>query len=109
VNIRDLAEYVGEEHVDVFESQEGGTDVARLLFERTDGEFRAFARAVGLMRDQFDCDCKNRCPSCLYQYGCDVRNDQRSFDREYLRDILARDDMTIQPVTDTDTDEQLVD
>ena len=109
VNIRDLAEYVGEEHVDVFESQEGGTDVARLLFERTDGEFRAFARAVGLMRDQFDCDCKNGCPSCLYQYGCDVRNDQRSFDREYLRDILARDDMTIQPVTDTDTDEQLVD
>lgn len=109
VNIRDLAEYVGEYHVDVFESQEGGSDVARLLFERTDGEFRAFHRAVGLMRDQFDCDCENGCPSCLYQYGCDVRNDQRSFDRERLRDILANGSVIIQPITNHEIDEQLTD
>ncbi|MFA9417984.1 DEAD/DEAH box helicase [Natrinema sp. HArc-T2] len=109
VSIRGLAEYVGDERVDVFESQEGGSDVARLLFERTDGEFRAFDRAIGLMRDQFDCDCENGCPSCLYQYGCDVRNDQRSFDRERLRDILARGDVTIRPVTNHEIDEQLTD
>jgi ribosomal protein L40E len=88
VNIRELAEYVGEETVDIFESQEGGSDVARLLFERTDGEFHAFDRAVELMRDQFDCDCEQGCPSCLYQYGCDVRNDRQSFDRDGVRTLL---------------------
>ncbi|WP_411968944.1 DEAD/DEAH box helicase [Haloferax sp. YSSS75] len=106
VNIRDLAEYVGEERVDVFESQEGGSDVARLLFEQTDGEFKSFSRALGLMRDQFDCDCESGCPSCLYQYGCDLRNDQRSFDRERLREILAGGDMTIRTIENHEPDEQ---
>jgi len=109
VNIRDLAEYVGEESVDVFESQEGGVDVARLLFEQTDGDYRAFDRAVGLMQDQFDCDCENGCPSCLYQYGCDVRNDQRSFDRARLQGILDGEDVTIQPLTSGEVGEQLTD
>ncbi|WP_226013623.1 DEAD/DEAH box helicase [Halomicrobium salinisoli] len=106
VTIRDLAEYVGEDHVDVFESQEGGADVAQLLFEQTDGEYRAFDRAISLVRDQFDCDCENGCPSCLYQYGCDVRNDQRSFDRDRLREFLDRGDLTIQSVTDQLVEEQ---
>lgn len=109
VNIRDLAEYVGEDHVDVFESQEGGSDIARLLFEQIDGEFRAFGRAVGLMRDQFDCDCENGCPSCLYQYGCDVRNDPRSFDRDRLQNELARGDVSIRSTETLETNEPLTD
>ena len=106
VNIRDIAEYVGEEHVDIFEAQEGGTDVARLIFKQTNSEYRAFDRAVSLMREQFDCDCENGCPSCLYQYGCDVRNDQRSFDREHLREIISQSGLTIQPITEEKSDEQ---
>jgi len=109
VNIRELSEYVGEDHVDVFESQEGGSDVARLLFEQSDGNFRAFARAVGLMDDQFDCDCENGCPSCLYQYGCDVRNDQRSFDRDRLQVNLDGQDLSIHPLDNRDANEQLTD
>jgi ATP-dependent helicase YprA (DUF1998 family) len=109
VNIRELSEYVGEDHVDVFESQEGGSDVARLLFEQSDGNFRAFARAVGLMDDQFDCDCENGCPSCLYQYGCDVRNDQRSFDRDRLQANLDGQDLSIHPLDNRDANEQLTD
>lgn len=98
VNIRELSEYVGEEHVDVFESQEGGSDVAKLVFERTEGQYRAFRRALGLMKDQFDCDCDDGCPSCLYQYGCDVRNDQQSFDRYRLQSVLNGDGLSIRPV-----------
>ena len=109
VNIRDLAEYVDEEHVDIFEAQEGGTDVARLVFERSDNEYRSFDRAVELMRKQFDCGCENGCPSCLYQYGCDVRNDQRSFNRERLREIISQRDMTIRSITDDENGEQLAD
>jgi ATP-dependent helicase YprA (DUF1998 family) len=97
VGIRELAEHVGEDHVDVFESQEGGSDVTRLLFERSDDEFRAFERSVSLMGEQFDCDCENGCPSCLYQYGCDVRNDPRTFDRESLRELFSDHELTIQP------------
>jgi ATP-dependent helicase YprA (DUF1998 family) len=109
VTIRELAEHVGEDRIDVFESQEGGSDVARLFFERSDGAFRAFDRGVNLMRKQFDCDCEDGCPSCLYQYGCDVRNDQRSFDRNELRAILERRDLSIQPVEDRTVGEQLTD
>ncbi|WP_309221882.1 DUF1998 domain-containing protein [Halorussus sp. MSC15.2] len=109
VNVREIAEYVGEERVDVFESQEGGSDVARLLFERTDGDFRAFDRAVNLMREQFRCDCESGCPSCLYQYGCDVRNDRRSFDRDGIHDILEESGLTIRPAGERRAGEQLTD
>ena len=109
VTIRELDEHVGEDRIDVFESQEGGSDVARLLFERADGEFRAFNRSVELIRKQFDCDCENGCPSCLYQYGCDVRNDQRSFDRDRFRAILERHDLSIQPLKESTADEQITD
>ena len=109
VNIRELSEYVGEDHVDVFESQEGGSDVARLLFEQSDGNFRAFARAVSLIDGQFDCNCENGCPSCLYQYGCDVRNDQRSFDRDRLQVNLDGQDLSIYPLDNRDANEQLTD
>jgi ATP-dependent helicase YprA (DUF1998 family) len=107
VNIRELAEYVGEDCVDVFESQEGGSDVAGLLFDRTDGEFRSFERAIDLIRDQFDCDCESGCPSCLYQYRCDVRNDQRSFDRRSLRDLLEQKGLTLRLIEESEADEQI--
>lgn len=109
VTIRELAENVGEDRIDIFESQEGGSDVARLLFERSDGKFRAFDRGIELMRKQFDCDCENGCPSCLYQYGCDVRNDQRSFDRDGFRAILEQHSLSIQPLEERTVDEQLTD
>jgi len=109
VTIRELAEHVGEDRVDVFESQEGGSDVARLPFERTDGAYRAFNRGVELMRRQFDCDCEDGCPSCLYQYGCDVRNDQRSFDRDGLGELLEQRDLSLRPVEDPTAGEQFTD
>jgi len=109
VTIRELSEHVGEEQVDVFESEEGGSDVTRLLFERSEGAFRGFDRGVDLMRKQFDCDCEDGCPSCLYQYGCDVRNDQRSFDRDGLRTILERRGLSIHPLEERTVGEQLTD
>lgn len=109
VNIRELAEYVGEEQIDVFESQEGGLDVARLLFERSEGNFRAFDRAVELMQEQFNCDCESGCPSCLYQYGCDVRNDQQSFNRDGLQDILDSHGLAIRPIDNREAGELLTD
>jgi ATP-dependent helicase YprA (DUF1998 family) len=109
VAIRELSEHVGEERIDVFESEEGGSDVTRLLFERSEGAFRAFDRGVDLMQKQFDCDCEDGCPSCLYQYGCDVRNDQRSFDRDGLRTILERRGLIIHPVKERTVGGQLTD
>jgi hypothetical protein len=109
VTIRELSEHVGEERIDVFESQEGGSDVTRLLFERSEGAFRAFDRGAELIRKQFDCDCEDGCPSCLYQYGCDVRNDQRSFDRDGLRTILERRGLSIHPLEERTVGGQLTD
>lgn len=106
VNIRELSEYVGEEHVDVFETQEGGSDVTKLVFERTGSQYRAFGRAADLIRDQFDCDCDDGCPSCLYQYGCDVRNDQQLFDRQRLQNVLDEGELSIDPIDQRDVDVQ---
>lgn len=105
VTIRELAEHVDEDRVDVFESQEGGSDVVRLLFERSDGVYRAFDRAMTLVGDQFDCDCEDGCPSCLYQYGCNVRNDRRTFDRDGLREIVESRELSIHPVEESDGDD----
>jgi ATP-dependent helicase YprA (DUF1998 family) len=109
VSIRELSEYVGEQKVDVFESQEGGIEVSRLLFGRSDGEFRAFDRAMEILTEQIDCECENGCPSCLYQYGCDVRNAQRSFDLDKLQDILDTGRISIEPTGEQEADESIRD
>ncbi|WP_336361597.1 DEAD/DEAH box helicase [Haladaptatus sp. ZSTT2] len=106
VSIRELAEHVGEHDIDIFESEEGGSDVARLLFERSGSDYRSFHRAISLMRDQFDCECESGCPSCLYQYGCNVRNDQRSFNRDGLRELLQQHDLVLAPVELDDPESQ---
>lgn len=88
VSIRDLTEVVhdGNSVVDVFDSQEGGAGIARLLVADGDGE--NFQTAVELMREQFACDCGDGCPLCLYQYGCDTRNRSDTFDRDRLLELL---------------------
>ncbi|WP_267644029.1 DEAD/DEAH box helicase [Haloarchaeobius amylolyticus] len=89
VTIRDVNEYIGADHVDVFDAQEGGAAVSRALVTRRDGTYRNFEIARSLMAQQFDCECDNGCPRCLYQYGCAKRNDPNSLARQHVRELLA--------------------
>jgi hypothetical protein len=88
VSIRDLTEVVhdGSSMVDVFDSQEGGAGIARLLVSDGDGD--NFETAIDLMRSQFACDCGNGCPLCVYQYGCDTYNQSDTFDRGRIAELL---------------------
>lgn len=101
VSIRDLTEVVhdGSSMVDVFDSQEGGAGIARLLVSNGDGN--NFETAIDLMHSQFACDCGNGCPLCLYQYGCDTYNQSDTFDRDRIVELLDGKDLElVQPTTD---------
>ncbi|MFC4440495.1 MULTISPECIES: DEAD/DEAH box helicase [Natrialbaceae] len=92
VSIRELTEVVhdGEKTaVDLFDSQEGGADVARLLVAEGGERHENFQTAVDLLTDHFHCDCDTGCPLCLYQYGCDTRNRDDTFDRDSILTTLT--------------------
>lgn len=96
VSIRDISEVVHDgsmSAVDVFDSQEGGAGIARLLVSDTDGE--NFQRALELMREHLECDCADGCPLCLYQYGCDTRNQGESFDLSQVVELLEQTEITL--------------
>jgi ATP-dependent helicase YprA (DUF1998 family) len=88
VTIRDVNEYIGTNHADVFDSLEGGAAVSRLLVQRREEEYKNFQSAMSLISKQFDCDCSDGCPRCLYQYGCAHRNRPRSFERDEVRELV---------------------
>jgi ATP-dependent helicase YprA (DUF1998 family)/regulator of replication initiation timing len=90
VTIRDVNEYVGADHVDVFDAQEGGAAVSRTLIQRRDGTYRNYETALSLIEKQFDCTCDDGCPRCLYQYGCAKRNDPNSLARGSVRQLLEQ-------------------
>lgn len=89
VTIRDINEYVGTDHVDVFDSQEGGAAVARQVIREQHGDYQNFQTALSLIETQFNCNCDDGCPRCLYQYGCAERNDPNSLERETAFDLVS--------------------
>jgi len=109
VNIRELDETTADDHVDLLDSQEGGANVAKLLVERDAGDFRNFERAMELVRDHFVCDCEDGCPLCLYQYGCDEKNQPRSFARDSVLDYFELGLPTIAPTETTTADSPTTD
>jgi ATP-dependent helicase YprA (DUF1998 family) len=88
VTIRDINEYIGSGHADVYDSLEGGAAVSRLLVEKNDGEYQNFHSAISMIQKQFDCDCSDGCPRCLFQYGCVRRNRPRTLNKDRLIEYL---------------------
>jgi ATP-dependent helicase YprA (DUF1998 family) len=98
VSIRDLTEVThGEDSsgVDVFDAQEGGGGVARLLVTDSTTEQSNFKTAVELLGAHLACDCEGGCPLCLYQYGCDTRNRNDTFDRDSVVDLIDDADLRL--------------
>ncbi|MDR5673877.1 DEAD/DEAH box helicase [Halalkaliarchaeum sp. AArc-GB] len=89
VDVRELTESVDDDALYLFDSQEGGAQITRLLVEEDDGEFRNFNEAVDLIDEHFECDCDDGCPLCVYQYGCDTYNAPESLDRSYITELLS--------------------
>ena len=89
VDIREVSESVEDEVVYVFDSQEGGAEISRILVEEEQDSFYQFQEAMELINDHLECDCERGCPLCVYQYGCDVRNDPQTLDRRSVNDITG--------------------
>jgi len=99
VSIRELSEVVHDDGVvDLFDAQEGGAGVTRLLFEAGPGGQDTLRQAINLLQKHFQCDCEDGCPLCLYQYGCDTHNRGSTFDREGLFERLDAADAGETPV-----------
>lgn len=88
VQIRDVSEHVATDHVDVFDAQEGGAAVTRQLVQEREIGFRNFDIAMDMLMTQFDCDCTEGCPRCVYQYGCAKRNQPRSLKPDPVRELV---------------------
>jgi len=98
VSIRDLTEVTHGDNssaVDVFDAQEGGGGVARLLVTESTSQRSNFETAVELLETHLHCDCDDGCPLCLYQYGCDTRNRSDTFDRDGVVELLAEADLRL--------------
>lgn len=87
VDIRELSESVEDELVYIFDSQEGGAQISRILIEEDNGNLPRFEEAMDLVETHFDCDCDTGCPLCVYQYGCDRRNDPHTLDRRSIHQV----------------------
>ena len=87
VSIREVSESVEDDVVYVFDSQEGGAEISRILVEEDEGSFTQFQEAMELIQEHFGCDCDSGCPLCVYQYGCDRRNAPDTLDRKSISDI----------------------
>lgn len=98
VSIREITEAVdeAEEHVDIFDSTEGGADVSQqLVVSESEERYNNFSEAIRIMAEQLECSCENGCPLCLYQYGCDERNRTQTFDRESIATLVKRQDLRL--------------
>jgi hypothetical protein len=98
VSIRDLTEVTHESEttaVDIFDSQEGGGGVAQLLVAGSISDRSNFETAVELLETHLKCDCESGCPLCLYQYGCDTRNRDETFDRDGVVELLTEFDLRL--------------
>lgn len=100
VNIREINETIDDPHVDLLDAQEGGANISKLLVERDADNFQNFRHAMELMRNHFMCDCKDGCPLCLYQYGCDEHNRPQSFARDTILEHFIDGLPTIEPTID---------
>ncbi|ODR80174.1 hypothetical protein BG842_02740 [Haladaptatus sp. W1] len=84
VDIREVSESVEDGVAYVFDSQEGGAEISRILVEEDEDGYSQFRDAMELIDEHFECDCDNGCPLCVYQYGCDRHNDPQTLDRHSI-------------------------
>jgi len=89
VDVREIAEVVTDDGNFLFDAQEGGAQLTRLLVEEDTDGFRNFEEALGLLDEHFECDCEDGCPLCVYQFGCDTYNDPGTLSKEPLLGIVT--------------------
>jgi ATP-dependent helicase YprA (DUF1998 family) len=72
----------------LYDAEPGGAGICELLLDPAD-RFRHFRTAIEVVEGLVDCSCADGCPICLFQYGCDLRNQPRSLSRIGLGHLLA--------------------
>lgn len=98
IEIRQLNESYsdGDNEAFIFEGTIGGNGVTKLLFDRSESTLPEIDDALEVMKENISrCSCAAGCPECIYQYGCDERNDERTFNKQDMLAVI--DDLSAAP------------
>jgi ATP-dependent helicase YprA (DUF1998 family) len=98
IEIRQLNESYsdGDNEAFIFEGTIGGNGVTKLLFDRSESTLPELDDALEVMKENISqCSCAAGCPECIYQYGCDERNDERTFNKQDMLAVI--DDLSAAP------------
>ena len=65
----------------IFDDILGGNGVCDTLFYIINDEYKNLQEALIIIKDKFGSCCQLGCPHCVYQFGCYVHNNPKSFDK----------------------------
>lgn len=107
VGIRDLNEVYDYPDVEAYllEAEAGGNGVTQLLFNRDGDAYPELEESVRVIHENIQaCACDHGCPECIYQYGCDENNIEKTLSKRETEDLLARIEIHQDQSSDAATD-----
>ena len=96
VGIRDLKEVYDYPDIEAFllEAEAGGNGVTQLLLNRDGDTYSELEESIAVILENIErCECNHGCPECLYQYGCDENNSEKTLSKDETADLLERVDV----------------
>jgi len=89
MSVRNINELFGDDGIYVYDSIPGGAGVTELLLRQINGKYQYFIQAIKTISEVVtDCSCRDGCPHCIYQYGCENWNEPKSLSRVGLVTFL---------------------
>jgi len=96
VGIRDLKEVYDYPDIEAYllEAEAGGNGVTQLLLNRNGDTYPELEESIAVILENIErCECDHGCPECLYQYGCDENNSEKTLSKNETADLLERVDI----------------
>jgi hypothetical protein len=96
VGIRDLKEVYDYPDIEAYllEAEAGGNGVTQLLLNRDGDTYPELEESIAVILENIErCECDHGCPECLYQYGCDENNSEKTLSKDETADLLERVDI----------------
>jgi ATP-dependent helicase YprA (DUF1998 family) len=93
VGIRDLNEVYDYPDIKAYllEAEAGGNGVTQLLFNMDGDAYPELEESIDVVLENIErCECDHGCPECIYQYGCDENNSEKTLAKEETVDFLER-------------------
>ena len=68
--------------------------MTQLLLNRDGDTYPELEESIAVILENIErCECDHGCPECLYQYGCDENNSEKTLSKDETADLLERVDI----------------